>query len=26
VVDIQWWSQQDSNLRPLACEASALTS
>ncbi len=21
-----WWSQQDSNLRPLACEASALTS
>ncbi len=20
-----WWSQQDSNLRPLACEASALT-
>ncbi len=25
VVDFQWWSQQDSNLRPLACEASALT-
>src|ERR1051325_3992491 len=22
----RWWSQQDSNLRPLACEASALTS
>ncbi len=25
VVDFKWWSQQDSNLRPLACEASALT-